>query len=92
MNEPLPLVSKLAKGNYLRKYGMLTAFLLICLVLSLLTPGFFSIQNTTIILRQVSINGILAIGVFAVLVILALISFVMDRLLGVFERRALRWQ
>src|SRR5690606_15895176 len=68
MNEPLPLVSKLAKGNYLRKYGMLTAFLLICLVLSLLTPGFFSIQNTTIILPQVSINGILAIGVTFVIV------------------------
>jgi NitT/TauT family transport system permease protein len=31
-------------------------------------------------------------GVFAVLVILALISFVLDRLLGVFERWALRWQ
>lgn len=68
MNEPLPLVSKLAKRNYLRKYGMLTAFLLICLVLSLLTPGFFSIQNTTIILRQVSINGILAIGVTFVII------------------------
>ena len=31
-------------------------------------------------------------GVFAILVILALISFAMDRLLGAFERRALRWQ
>ena len=31
-------------------------------------------------------------GVFAILVILALISFVLDRLLGAFERRALRWQ
>ncbi|WP_104107761.1 ABC transporter permease [Nocardioides sp. 616] len=31
-------------------------------------------------------------GVFAVLVVLALISFVMDRLLGVFERWVLRWQ
>ena len=31
-------------------------------------------------------------GVFAILVILAVISFVLDRLLGAFERRALRWQ
>jgi NitT/TauT family transport system permease protein len=31
-------------------------------------------------------------GVFAILVILAIISFVLDRLLGAFERRALRWQ
>lgn len=51
-----------------RKYGMLAAFLLICLVLSLATPGFFSLQNITIILRQVSINGILAIGVTFVII------------------------
>src|SRR3546814_662055 len=51
-----------------RKYGMLTAFALICLVLSLTTPGFFSLQNMTIILRQVSINGILAIGVTFVII------------------------
>lgn len=31
-------------------------------------------------------------GVFAILVILAIISFALDRLLGVLERRALRWQ
>src|SRR5699024_2030919 len=31
-------------------------------------------------------------GVFAVLVVLALISFVLDRLLGIFERWALRWK
>ncbi|HEY9559488.1 MAG TPA: ABC transporter permease, partial [Anseongella sp.] len=51
-----------------RNYGMLTAFALICLVLSLTTPGFFSLQNMTIILRQVSINGILAIGVTFVII------------------------
>lgn len=53
---------------YLRKYGMLTAFVLICVLLSLATPNFFSLQNTTIILRQVSINGILAIGVTFVII------------------------
>lgn len=47
---------------------MLTAFVLICLVLSLTTQGFFSLQNITIILRQVSINGILAIGVTFVII------------------------
>src|SRR5690606_34379045 len=49
--------------DYIRKFGMLAAFLLICLLLSLATPNFFSLQNMTIVLRQVSINGILAIGV-----------------------------
>lgn len=47
---------------------MPAAFAIICLVLSLTTPGFFSLQNVTIILRQVSINGILAIGVTFVII------------------------
>jgi len=54
--------------DYIRKFGMLAAFLLICLLLSLLTPNFFSLQNMTIVLRQVSINGILAIGVTFVII------------------------
>src|SRR5690606_39608087 len=54
--------------DYLRKFGMLVAFLLICLLLSLLTPNFFSLQNITIVLRQVSINGILAVGVTFVII------------------------
>lgn len=54
--------------DYVRKFGMLAAFLLICLLLSLVTPSFFSLQNMTIVLRQVSINGILAIGVTFVII------------------------
>ncbi|MEX2592006.1 MAG: ABC transporter permease [Anditalea sp.] len=54
--------------EYLRKFGMLAAFVLICLLLSLTTPNFFSLQNMTIVLRQVSINGILAIGVTFVII------------------------
>lgn len=47
---------------------MFAAFLLICLLLSLSTPNFFSLQNMTIVLRQVSVNGILAIGVTFVII------------------------
>lgn len=54
--------------DYVRKFGMLAAFLLICLLLSLATPNFFSLQNMTIVLRQVSINGILAVGVTFVII------------------------
>src|SRR5690606_24515074 len=54
--------------DYIRKFGMLAAFLLICLLLSLATPNFFSLQNMTIVLRQVSINGVLAIGVTFVII------------------------
>lgn len=54
--------------EYIRRFGMLAAFILICLLLSLVTPNFFSLQNMTIVLRQVSINGILAIGVTFVII------------------------
>jgi ribose/xylose/arabinose/galactoside ABC-type transport system permease subunit len=50
-------------GEYLKKYGVLIAFLLICAILSVLTPNFLTLQNILIIFRQISINGILAIGV-----------------------------
>lgn len=71
MNQPLldKFWNQRANGYaFLRKFGMLAAFLLICLLLSLATPNFFSLQNMTIVLRQVSINGILAIGVTFVII------------------------
>lgn len=58
---------KLPSG-YLSKYGIFIAFLGICALLSLTTPYFFTPQNILIILRQVSINGILAIGVTFVII------------------------
>lgn len=66
----LKKTQKLRINSYdvLRRFGMLAAFLLICLLLSLVTPHFFSLQNMTIVLRQVSINGILAIGVTFVII------------------------
>lgn len=54
--------------NYLNKYGILIALLVICIILSVATPYFFTAQNLLIVLRQVSINGILAIGVTFVII------------------------
>jgi inositol transport system permease protein len=54
--------------NYLSKYGILIALLVICVILSIATPYFFTIQNLVIVLRQVSVNGILAIGVTFVII------------------------
>lgn len=54
--------------NYLNKYGILIALLLICITLSMATPNFLTTQNLLIVLRQVSINGILAIGVTFVII------------------------
>lgn len=54
--------------NYLSRYGILIALLVICIILSIATPYFFTAQNLIIVLRQVSINGILAIGVTFVII------------------------
>ena len=50
------------------KYGLLLAFISICVALSLTTPQFLTIQNLTIIVTQVSINALLAFGVTFVII------------------------
>jgi ribose/xylose/arabinose/galactoside ABC-type transport system permease subunit len=52
----------------LRQYGIFVAFLLICLVLSVISPQFLSVSNWTIIVTQVSINALLAFGVTFVII------------------------
>lgn len=55
-------------GPLYRKYGVFVSFLLIFIVLSLVAPGFLTVQNLTTVLRQISINGILAIGITFVII------------------------
>lgn len=55
-------------STFLSRYGILLALVVICAVLSFATPNFFTSQNLLIVLRQVSINGILAIGVTYVII------------------------
>ena len=50
------------------QYGLLAAFLGICIVLSLTTPRFMTVQNLMIIVTQVSINALLAFGVTFVII------------------------
>jgi inositol transport system permease protein len=52
----------------INKYGLLLAFIGICLVLSLITPRFLTVQNLMIIVTQVSINALLAFGVTFVII------------------------
>jgi putative xylitol transport system permease protein len=49
-------------GQFLAQNGLMVGFILIIIVLSLTAPRFFHIKNLINIVRQVSINGILAIG------------------------------
>lgn len=55
-------------STLISRYGILLAFVVICILLSLATPNFFTSQNLLIVLRQVSINGILAVGVTYVII------------------------
>lgn len=50
------------------KYGILASFILICVILSLITPNFLSLTNISVIIKQVSINALLAFGVTFVII------------------------
>ncbi|MFT4012602.1 MAG: ABC transporter permease [Paracoccus sp. (in: a-proteobacteria)] len=53
---------RLTAGRIVQKYGILMALLLACLVLSLISGNFLTGRNVLNVLRQTSINGVLAIG------------------------------
>lgn len=48
--------------RFMTEYGILVALILIVIVLSIVSPSFLGIRNILNVLRQVSINGYLAIG------------------------------
>lgn len=48
--------------EFLQRYGLVVSFLLLCLVLSLLSDRFLTVGNLTNVLRQSTINLIIAIG------------------------------
>lgn len=56
------------KTKGLGQYGLLVAFVAICLVLSLINTKFLTLSNWTIIITQVSINALLAFGVTFVII------------------------
>lgn len=66
-SEPMKKLSGLDK-DILGKYGILASFVLICITLSLITPNFLSITNISVVVKQVSINALLAFGVTFVII------------------------
>lgn len=52
---------------WLARYGLFIALALVCAVLSAATPNFLTIGNLLNVVRQISLNGILAVGVTYVL-------------------------
>ncbi len=49
--------------HILKNYGMIIAFVLVCIVLTILTPHFLTPSNLLNVVRQSSIIGIMAVGV-----------------------------
>lgn len=49
-------------GSMIQRYGIFIALLVLCFVLALVSENFLSTRNVLNVLRQTSINGILAIG------------------------------
>ena len=58
---------KITNRQLLKDYGLVFAFIGICLILSILSPNFIKPVNLLNILRQTSINGILAMGMIFVI-------------------------
>ena len=56
------ITSRQRMGKLLADYGIGCAVILLCLVLSFANENFMSVGNWTNVLRQTSINGVLAIG------------------------------
>lgn len=63
----------LAKPGYVviekfQKYGLLIAFIVICATISWMSPNFLTVTNLLIVVKQISINAMLAFGVTFVIV------------------------
>ncbi len=53
--------------DLLRQYGLILSFLLLCVVLTFLSDRFLTVSNLTNVLRQSTINGIIAVGMTLVI-------------------------
>jgi ribose/xylose/arabinose/galactoside ABC-type transport system permease subunit len=59
---------KFSLGRFAQTYGIFLVFILLCIVLTSLKPTFATPNNLLNVLRQVSINGVLAIGMTLVII------------------------
>jgi ribose transport system permease protein len=53
---------KINLRSMLKNYGIIIAFIIICVILSILSPVFFQVTNIINVVRQTSIYGIMAVG------------------------------
>jgi inositol transport system permease protein len=53
---------------HIGRYGLLAALILLCVILTIITPKFLTLPNLLIIVTQVTINALLAFGVTFVII------------------------
>lgn len=68
LKENLTVKERFSIRNFLGKYGIYLAFLCLCILLSIASPAFLTPMNVLNVLRQISINGIIAIGMTFVII------------------------
>lgn len=56
-------------GQYMRHYALIIIFLFMCIIFAVSSPTFLTWSNIINVFRQISINGILAIGMTLVIII-----------------------
>jgi len=57
------MLKRRPERGFLQTYGLVLAFVVLCTALSLSSPAFLTVQNIVLVFRQISINGVLALGV-----------------------------
>ena len=55
--------------SWLSRYAILIAFLALIVIMAILSPAFLKLTNIMNILRQTSINGIVAVGMTFVIIL-----------------------
>lgn len=55
--------------HYIRSYALMGIFLCMCVIFAICSPTFLTVSNVINVFRQISINGILAIGMTLVIII-----------------------
>lgn len=69
LNPVRPRESKELFKSYMRSYALFAVFMIMVIVLSVISPTFMTAKNVINIFRQISINGILAIGMTFVIIL-----------------------
>ncbi len=67
MNQIAEIQRSENRREFLQRYGLILSFLLLCLVLTILSDRFLTVSNIVNVLRQSTINGIIAVGMTLVI-------------------------